>query len=168
MPSAQISEPERAKDPFLVLPVSANADNPSPDGLPHSCRLRNSALTRSRYTNNDAHCFSRASCRGSFAWGNRLPAELEAKVGSACHLRRLAACSACSPLAHSRLASLRADHFRFAKSPAIPAAAAIYNAPLYEYAIIYSTELESNVKKLNETQRAPEESQRRSSESSHN
>jgi PAS domain S-box-containing protein len=60
------------------------------------------------------------------------------------------------------------DHFRFAKSLAIPAAAAIYNARLYEYATIYSTELESNVKKLNETQKALEESQRRSPGSSHN
>lgn len=60
------------------------------------------------------------------------------------------------------------DHFRFAKSLAIPAAAAIYNARLYEYATIYSTELENNVKKLNETQRALEESQRRSPGSSHN
>lgn len=61
-----------------------------------------------------------------------------------------------------------ADHFRFAKSLAIPAAAAIYNARLYEYATIYSTELENNVKKLNETQKALEESQRRSPGSSHN
>jgi PAS domain S-box-containing protein len=60
------------------------------------------------------------------------------------------------------------DHFRFAKSLAIPAAAAIYNARLYEYATIYSTELESNAKKLNETQKALEESQRRSPGSSHN
>lgn len=50
-----------------------------------------------------------------------------------------------------------ADHFRFAKSLAIPAAAAIYNSRLYEYATIYSTELESNAKKLNETQKALEE-----------
>jgi PAS domain S-box-containing protein len=61
-----------------------------------------------------------------------------------------------------------ADHFRFAKSLAIPAAAAIYNARLYEYATIYSTELENNVRKLNETQKALEESQRRSSGSPHN
>jgi PAS domain S-box-containing protein len=60
------------------------------------------------------------------------------------------------------------DHFRFAKSLAIPAAAAIYNARLYEYATIYSTELESNAKKLHETQKALEESQRRSPGSSHN
>jgi GAF domain-containing protein len=61
-----------------------------------------------------------------------------------------------------------ADHFRFAKSLAIPAAAAIYNARLYEYATIYSTELESNAKKLNETQKALEESQRRTPGRSHN
>ena len=60
------------------------------------------------------------------------------------------------------------DHFRFAKSLAIPAAAAIYNARLYEYATIYSTELESNAKKLNETQKALEESQRRLPGTSHN
>jgi len=60
------------------------------------------------------------------------------------------------------------EHFRFAKSLAIPAAAAIYNARLYEYATIYSAELETHVKKLNETQKALEESQRRSSGSSHN
>jgi PAS domain S-box-containing protein len=59
-----------------------------------------------------------------------------------------------------------ADHFRFAKSLAIPAAAAIYNARLYEYATIYSTELENNMKKLSETQKALEES--RSSGRSHN
>jgi PAS domain S-box-containing protein len=39
------------------------------------------------------------------------------------------------------------DHVRFAKSLAIPAAAAIYNARLYEYATIYSTELETHIKK---------------------
>ena len=61
-----------------------------------------------------------------------------------------------------------AEHFRFAKSLAIPAAAAIYNARLYEYATIYSTELEHHVKKLSETQKALEESQRRSSDSSNN
>jgi PAS domain S-box-containing protein len=61
-----------------------------------------------------------------------------------------------------------ADHFRFAKSLAIPAAAAIYNARLYEYATIYSTELESNAKKLNETQKALEDSQRRTPGRSHN
>jgi PAS domain S-box-containing protein len=60
------------------------------------------------------------------------------------------------------------DHFRFAKSLAIPAAAAIYNARLYEYATIYSTELENNAKKLDETQKALEESQGRSPGSSHN
>jgi PAS domain S-box-containing protein len=56
------------------------------------------------------------------------------------------------------------EHFRFAKSLAIPAAAAIYNARLYEYATIYSSELETHVKKLNETQKALEESQRRTSD----
>jgi PAS domain S-box-containing protein len=61
-----------------------------------------------------------------------------------------------------------ADHFRFAKSLAIPAAAAIYNARLYEYATIYSTELENNMKRLNETQKALEESRRRTPRSSHN
>jgi PAS domain S-box-containing protein len=60
------------------------------------------------------------------------------------------------------------DHFRFAKSLAIPAAAAIYNARLYEYATIYSTELENNAKKLNEAQKALEESQDRSSGSPRN
>ena len=49
-----------------------------------------------------------------------------------------------------------------------PAAAAIYNARLYEYATIYSTELENNAKKLDETRKALEESQRRSPGSSHN
>ena len=39
------------------------------------------------------------------------------------------------------------DHVRFAKSLAIPAAAAIYNARLYEYATIYSAELETHIKK---------------------
>jgi PAS domain S-box-containing protein len=39
------------------------------------------------------------------------------------------------------------DHVRFAKSLAIPAAAAIYNARLYEYATIYSAELETQIKK---------------------
>src|ERR1700733_10139527 len=66
-----------------------------------------------------------------------------------------------SPSAAPRLANLQQNHFRFAKSLAIPAAAAIYNARLYEYATIYSTELESNAKKLTETQKALEESQRR-------
>jgi PAS domain S-box-containing protein len=59
------------------------------------------------------------------------------------------------------------EHFRFAKSLAIPAAAAIYNARLYEYATIYSAELETQAKKLNETRKALEESQRSSSDSPH-
>jgi PAS domain S-box-containing protein len=60
------------------------------------------------------------------------------------------------------------DHFRFAKSLAIPASAAIYNARLYEYATIYSAELENHVKKLSETQKALEESQHRPPGSLHN
>jgi PAS domain S-box-containing protein len=60
------------------------------------------------------------------------------------------------------------EHFRFAKSLAIPAAAAIYNARLYEYATIYSSQLETHVRKLNETQKALEESRRRTSDTPRN
>jgi PAS domain S-box-containing protein len=55
------------------------------------------------------------------------------------------------------------EHFRFAKSLAIPAAAAIYNARLYEVSVICSTELESQVAQLKETQKALEASQSGSS-----
>jgi PAS domain S-box-containing protein len=55
-----------------------------------------------------------------------------------------------------------ADHFRFARSLAVPAAAAIFNARLYEYATIYSTELENKTKKLDEAQQTLGENQRRS------
>jgi PAS domain S-box-containing protein len=49
-----------------------------------------------------------------------------------------------------------AEHLRLAKSLAVPAAAAIYNARLYEYAMIYSSELEVHIAKLKEAQKSPQ------------
>jgi len=48
------------------------------------------------------------------------------------------------------------EHFRLAKSLAVPAAVAIHNARLYEWAQIYATERETLLKKIDET---PESSQ---------
>jgi transcriptional regulator with GAF, ATPase, and Fis domain len=49
-----------------------------------------------------------------------------------------------------------AEHFRLAKSLAIPAAVAIHNARLYEWAQIYATERQSLLKKIDETSKPAE------------
>jgi GAF domain-containing protein len=43
------------------------------------------------------------------------------------------------------------EHFGLAKSLAVPAAVAIHNARLYEWAQIYATERETLLKKIDET-----------------
>ena len=57
-------------------------------------------------------------------------------------------------LGHSAHGSFTHEHLRLAKSLAIPAAAAIQNARLYECAKIYGTELEKRTSDLNEAQSA--------------
>ncbi len=57
-------------------------------------------------------------------------------------------------LGHSTPGSFTQEHLRLAKSLAIPAAAAIQNARLYECAKIYGTELEKRTSDLQETQSA--------------
>jgi PAS domain S-box-containing protein len=59
------------------------------------------------------------------------------------------------------------DHFRHARSIAVPAAAAIYNARLYEYTVIYSEQLERSLAELKDTQKALEEKQRDPSPTRH-
>jgi PAS domain S-box-containing protein len=54
------------------------------------------------------------------------------------------------------------EHLRLAKSLAIPAAAAIQNARLYERAEIYASELELRLEELKQTQKALEDSESRS------
>ena len=60
-----------------------------------------------------------------------------------------------------------AEHLRLSKSLAIPAAAAIYNARLYERSKIYAAELEVHIDKLKETQKALEQNQPRPSGTAH-
>lgn len=64
-------------------------------------------------------------------------------------------------LGHSAAGSFTQEHLRLAKSLAIPAAAAIQNARLYECAKIYGTELEKRTSDLREAQNALEHFQSR-------
>ena len=67
---------------------------------------------------------------------------------------------------HSKPNSFLQEHLRLAKSLAIPAAAAIQNARLYERAAIYGSELEKRLSDLRAAQKALEQSEgdRRTSE----
>jgi GAF domain-containing protein len=49
------------------------------------------------------------------------------------------------------------EHFRLAKSLAVPAAVAIHNARLYEWAQIYAAERQTLLKKINETPESAED-----------
>jgi PAS domain S-box-containing protein len=57
-------------------------------------------------------------------------------------------------IGHSRANSFTEEHLRRAQLLAIPAAAAIQNARLYECAEIYATELEKHLQNLHQTQKA--------------
>src|SRR6185437_16610129 len=59
-------------------------------------------------------------------------------------------------LGHSEACLFTDEHVRLAKSLAIPAAAAIQNARLYERAEIYGAELEKRLADLEQTQKALE------------
>lgn len=63
-------------------------------------------------------------------------------------------------LGHSAAGSFTHEHLRLTKSLAIPAAAAIQNARLYECAKIYGTELEKRTSDLDEAQKALQRFQR--------
>jgi len=62
-------------------------------------------------------------------------------------------------LAHTSLDYFSKEHLRLARSLAIPAAAAIQNARLYERAEIYGAELSRRISDLHRTERALEESE---------
>jgi GAF domain-containing protein len=49
------------------------------------------------------------------------------------------------------------EHFRLAKSLAVPAAVAIHNARLYEWAQIYAAERQTLLKKIEETPKSAED-----------
>jgi PAS domain S-box-containing protein len=60
---------------------------------------------------------------------------------------------------HNQASAFTSEHLRLARSVAVPVAAAIQNARLYEQAQIYGAELEKRIADLRRTQRALEEAE---------